>query len=108
MNVGDKQQGGPANKAMWSYERFPPQAEAWYSLEDALTALISDLQPRLGRIRQLQEKFEVILWCGHFSSSFDGGPKFSPGTLRLLGDFGVALYLDTYFCDERDEIQDLE
>jgi hypothetical protein len=39
------------------------------------------------------------LWCGHFSSSFGGGPTLSPQILRVLADFGVELILDTYVSD---------
>lgn len=96
IHLGQKQQGGPAKKAVWSFEQVSPTGGQWHSLEDALLTLVSDLRQRHEEIRALQAKFDVCLWCGHFTSSFDGGPRFSSNLLRVLGDFGVDLFLDTY------------
>ena len=38
----------------------------------------------------------VSIWCGHFSSSFDGGPRLSEKILKALGDLGLPLWIDTY------------
>jgi hypothetical protein len=45
----------------------------------------------------------VILWCGHFQSSFDGGPTLSPELLKQLGEFEVELFIDNYFSEERSD-----
>ena len=67
VQLGESQQGGPAKKAMWSFERVPPSGGLWHSLEDALTTLVSELRQRHEEIRTLQAKFDVYLWCGHFT-----------------------------------------
>jgi hypothetical protein len=51
-------------------------------------------------LREYQQRFDVCLFCGHFTSNFDGGPTFSPSLLEELGDFGVELFLDTYHSAE--------
>jgi len=85
-------------ESMWEYAI---QREGlWLSLEEGLKALLSVLQPCVEPLRHYQETFQVTLWCGHFTSSFDGGPTFSPPLLKRLGDFGVELYIDTYFSKE--------
>jgi hypothetical protein len=85
---------------MWEYAVLTENGPAWSSLEEGLKALLSVFQPRVEALRHLQKTFQVILWCGHFSSSFDGGPTLSPPLLKQLADFGVELYLDTYLSEE--------
>lgn len=92
--------GRLTRKSMWGFETDPPIEGHWPSLEDALTALLQVFEGEVEVIRRLQEQFKVILWCAHFSSSFDGGPTFSALLLKRLGDFGVELYLDTYHSEE--------
>lgn len=41
-------------------------------------------------------KFDLVWWCGHFQSSFDGGPMISPSLLTRLGEFGVLLFIDQF------------
>ncbi|MCU1333854.1 MAG: hypothetical protein JWM08_2846 [Candidatus Angelobacter sp.] len=84
--------------SMWEYATQPETL--WPSLEDGLKALLSTFQTRIEALRHYQKDFQVILWCGHFSSSFDGGPTLSSAILKQLGDFGVELYIDTYASEE--------
>lgn len=95
--VGEPQHRGPAKKSVWSFEVFPRAGGEWESLEDALASLMTAFTGRGSVVRQLQKEFEVYFWCGHFSSSFDGGPTLSPDLLRRLGEFGVELRIDNYF-----------
>jgi len=88
---------------MWGFEVLPAGRDDWSSLEDGLTALLRALGPVRDRLRTYLASHEVWLWCGHFTSSFDGGPVLSPNTLRLLGDFGIQLVLDTY-CERTEEL----
>ena len=89
------------DEAMWEYEAQPTNGERdWRSLEHGLQALLSIFDSRQRFIREYQQKFNVCLFCGHFSSSFDGGPTFSPSLLERLGDFGVELFLNTLQSDE--------
>jgi hypothetical protein len=89
--------------SMWEYEVRPGEGKvAWDSLEDGLQTVLLAFVSRERELRNYQQRYKVFLWCGHFSSSFDGGPTFSPRILKSLTDFGVELILDTYFSDEAD------
>lgn len=81
---------------MWAYEIIPSQQEAWQSLSDGLMTLLESMRPLYSQIHSYLPANSVYLWCGHFTSSFDGGPALSPTLLRALSDFGVELVLDTY------------
>jgi hypothetical protein len=80
---------------MWEYEVVPDSGQ-WVSLEDGLVTLVSQLRPLKRRIREAAGDARILIWCGHYSSSFDGGPIFSPSLLKMLADFGVEIVLDTY------------
>ena len=84
-------------ESMWEYEVRPVGGEVWVSLEDGLRTVISVLDSRKSELRNYQQRCRVYLWCGHFSSSFDGGPTLSPQILKAPAEFGVELILDTYF-----------
>jgi len=85
---------------MWEYEAKPGGEEReWHSLEKGLQALLSMFASRQATLREYQQRFKVSLFCGHFTSSFNGGPTLSPSLLEELGDFGIELFLDTY-CSE--------
>lgn len=90
-------------ESMWGYEVHP--GKEWESLEEALESILEVLMPLKDKIMKYSTKFDVNLWCGHFTSSFDGGPTFSPAILIKLGELGVELYLDTYCHSEKGEIK---
>ena len=91
------------DEPMWEYDVRPGEGKAvWYSLGDGLQKVLSAFVSRERELRNYQQRYRVFLWCGHFSSSFDGGPTLSPQVLKALADFGVELILDTYFSDEPD------
>jgi len=96
--AGQARPGGKSawDESMWEYEVCPEGKAAWPSLEEGLGTLLSSFQSLHETLEHYQREFHVFLWCGHFSSSFDGGPTFSSTLLRQLGGFGVELYLDTY------------
>ena len=82
---------------MWEYEAKAGNEEReWLSLEQGLQSLLSIFASRQVILREYQQRFKVSLFCGHFTSSFNGGPTLSPSLLEELGDFGVELFLDTY------------
>jgi hypothetical protein len=85
---------------MWEFSALPKISILWSSLDEGLLALLAAFQHRRDAIRHYQKTFQVTLWCGHFSSSFDGGPNLSVPLLKQLGNFGVELYIDTYFSAE--------
>lgn len=91
------------DESMWEYEVRPGEGKpVWDSLEDGLQTVISAFASCGGELRNIQQRYKVFLWCGHFSSSFCGGPTFSPQILKTLADFGVELILDTYSSYEPD------
>jgi hypothetical protein len=81
---------------LWEFEVFPPNGSRWDSLELGLASLLKILIPHKQTLQEYPHGHEVFIWCGHFTSSFDGGPFFSAQMLKTLGDFGVSLWLDTY------------
>jgi hypothetical protein len=91
-------------EALWSYNGFPASAgsKPWKSLEEGLTFVLEKLWPLRQKIDAYKGKFKLILWCGHFQSAADCGPTLSPGILKTLGDFGVELFIDNYFCEDLD------
>ncbi|MDC8015840.1 DUF4279 domain-containing protein [Tahibacter soli] len=87
----------------WSYcGNSIPNAEPgeWDSLEDGLLSVMRELHPIRSQLAAYLDRYSVIWWCGHFQTSFDGGPTFSAELLKQLGDFGVPLFIDTYFSSE--------
>jgi uncharacterized protein DUF4279 len=86
------------DKALWELEVFPTGRSDWDSLEAGLAALLNIFVPKTKTLHEYNKKHDVFIWCGHFSSSFDGGPHLSAEILRALGDFGVPLWLDTCFA----------
>jgi hypothetical protein len=93
-------------KALWAYDGSvvdSAQCKEWDSLEDGLVSVLGDLALVRDRIMTDYGQFDMCWWCGHFQSSFDGGPKFSVSLLEELAKFGVPLYLDNYFFEDEDE-----
>ena len=88
------------DQALWGYNGFPADApKSWTSLEDGLTFLLDRLEPLRSEIDKYRQKHDAVWWCGHFQSSFDGGPTLSVKLMRRLADFGVELYIDNYFVE---------
>ncbi len=101
--VGEHRGAGKVwDKALWGYNGFPsPPHNSWVSLEDGLNFVLSRLEPFRGQLDCYKQDHDVIWWCGHFQSSFDGGPTLSAGLMRRLADFGVDLYIDNYLADSQ-------
>jgi hypothetical protein len=88
-------------ESMWEYEARPGEDKIfWNSLEDGLRQVVAVFVSRKSGLRKYQRRFKVFLWCGHFSSSFDGGPTLSPTMLKALSGLGVQLILETHFSGE--------
>jgi len=83
-------------KNMWAFDVLPRSGHDWPQLEDGLTVLVEKFNPVRAKIHSFADSNEVYIWCGHFTSSFDGGPTLSPVVLSALANFGVQLMLDTY------------
>jgi hypothetical protein len=99
--VGERRGEGKVwNEALWGYSGFPSStAKLWSSLEEGLNFILDKLEPFRFQIENYKKKYDVVWWCGHFQSSFDGGPTLSATLLRRLADFGVDLYIDNYFAE---------
>jgi hypothetical protein len=94
---------GQKSKGVWGYSGSAAtgsEQPEWASLEEGISALIEELAPHLPLINRLMECNEVVWWCGHFQSCFDGGPRFSVPFLQRLASFGVPLCIDNYFSEE--------
>ncbi|HWF13356.1 MAG TPA: DUF4279 domain-containing protein [Candidatus Acidoferrales bacterium] len=88
-------------ESMWEYEARPSESKfEWNTLEAGLQAVVLTFASREKQLRIYKQRFKVILWCGHFSSSFGGGPTLSPQILISLADLGVELKLEAYISDE--------
>jgi hypothetical protein len=90
-------------ESLWSYDGGTASAEAvreWTSLEDGVRYVLERLLPKRDLIQEYAKSHDAVLWCGHFQSSFDGGPTLSASLLRLLADFGVPLFIDNYFRED--------
>jgi hypothetical protein len=72
----------------------------WESLEDGLAYVLGRIQGIRPHLETYRSTFDMFWWCGHFQSSFDGGPTLSPALLRELADFGIPLFIDNYFSED--------
>jgi hypothetical protein len=67
------------DESMWEYEVRPNRNRKrdWSSLElePGLTKIASAFRSRKRLLRNYQRRFKVCIFCGHFSSSFNGGPN---------------------------------
>jgi hypothetical protein len=99
--VGERRGEGKVwDQALWGYNGFSADtSKSWASLEDGLTFLLDRLEPVRSEIEKYIQKYDAVWWCGHLQSSFDGGPTLSAKLMRRLADFGVELYIDSYFAN---------
>ena len=99
--VGEHRGAGKVwDQALWGYNGFAADnPKSWTSLEDGLVFVLDRLEPLRNEIDKYKQKYDAVWWCGHFQSSFDGGPMLSAKLMRRLADFGVELYIDNHFVD---------
>lgn len=57
----------------------------------------------MGAAAPLPLEFDAVWWCGHFQSSFDGGPELPAELLTEIGSYGIPLYIDNYFNEPDEE-----
>ena len=100
--VGERQ-GKPStfsfSKALWVYSASA-RGVPLDSLDQGLNKIMNRLESRGHHLRRYAREFDVYWWCGHFQSSIDGGPTFSPKLLQRLAEFGVPLRMNTYFSGD--------
>ncbi len=80
----------------------------WDSLQEGLEFLFKKLQSKKAKIVELSNEFNGIWWCGHFQSSFDGGPRLTADFLAELASYKIPLYLDNYFSSDDDSEDSIE
>src|SRR5215471_19424071 len=90
---GDARSRGRTARGLWAYKPAESPLE-WESLEEALRDLLTHLWPHRHAIARYAANAELVWWCGHWQSSFDGGPTLSVDLLRRLGEFGADLFID--------------
>ena len=103
--VGEKRSKDKTwDESLWSYDGTSNDLGSmeWESLEAGLLYVLNELLPKKDLLRIYVENSEAMWWCGHFQSSFDGGPEVSPLLLRQWADFGVPLFLDNYFANDQE------
>ena len=93
--AGSRQANQTDPDCMWAFDGNGPSE--WESLEEGLAFVLSRLESSLVPLSEYAKSFDLIWWCGHFQSCFDGGPVLSAAILRRLGQFGVELFIDNYF-----------
>jgi hypothetical protein len=106
VKIGDRRSRNTFwEESMWAYNRSEEDIGIYFdSLEEGLALLIEDLWPVRNKIKNYSSKYEVIWWCGHFQSSFDGGPTLSFKLINLLCKFGAHLFIDNYFSEDLESI----
>ena len=72
----------------------------WSSLEEGLAFLLKCLNSKKTEIISIARQFDGVWWCGHFQTSFDGGPILSPELLIEIGSYGIPLSIDNYFSSK--------
>jgi hypothetical protein len=86
-------------RPFWAYDgqgEHGFQSE-WYSLEDGVNFLLGRLMHLRETVVELSQTFEGIWWCGHFQSSFDGGPTLPSNLLAEIASYGLPIFIDNYF-----------
>lgn len=90
--------GGRLMKPLWGFngsgeDGFQSQ---WASLDHGLKFLLKRLMPLRETIIDISKATNAVWWCGHFQTSFDGGPTLSPEVLFELAKYQIPLFLDNY------------
>jgi Domain of unknown function (DUF4279) len=89
---------GRIDPNMWAYNGSEEREISWKSLEEGLEFVLNQLWPHRQAITGYSQKgARLVWWCGHFYSTFGGGPSLSPALLKRLGEFGVEIFIDNYY-----------
>ncbi len=99
--------GAPASKTrthprgLWAFDGGASAYE-FTSLEDAFVFVLDRLGPLEQLIPKYLTMYDVMWWCGHFQSAFDGGPILSSRLLQTLGALGAEVFIDNYFSTSQE------
>jgi hypothetical protein len=99
--AGSQFAGRNQEESMWAFDGESPYRGE--SLEDGLALLLNRVEPVQELVAKYMADHYVVWWCGHFQSSFDGGPVLSGELLRRVGEFGATLFIDNYFSTDESE-----
>lgn len=85
----------------WGYDGHDVEGYQyeWPTLEEGLSFVLKRIRPLRAMIIELSHRYHAFWWCGHFQSSFCGGPTLSPKLLAELASYGIELDIDTYYND---------
>ena len=97
----DKALSPKKDESLWAYTGTEEVVSYYESLDDGLQGLLGKVWPIKDKLEKYKLHFKVLLWCGHFQSSFDGGPYLSSATLKMLGELGIDLYIDSYHSEDK-------
>jgi hypothetical protein len=93
--AGSPRGTGKYEESMWAFNGG--EETEWGSLEEGLAFVLDRLSGCEELFARYKSEYDVVWWCGHFQSSFDGGPILSAHILERVGAFGVELFIDNYF-----------
>jgi Domain of unknown function (DUF4279) len=98
---GELRADGKIFTGMWAYSGYEESdGPYWETLEEGLAFVLDELWRRRQLIASYKSKAKLIWWCGHFQTSFDGGPTLSASLLSRLGEFGADLFIDNFFSEQ--------
>jgi|JI6StandDraft_1071083.scaffolds.fasta_scaffold509469_1 hypothetical protein len=93
---------GQANifkESLWAYAGDLDEegrSREWDSIEDGVRHIAARISHK-DSFYKIVSQNSAIWWCGHFQSSFDGGPTLSLQFIKFLAEFGVPVFIDNYF-----------
>jgi hypothetical protein len=101
---GELRADGKIRTGMWAYSGYEESdGPHWETLEEGIAFVLDKLWGHRQLIVSYKSKAKLIWWCGHFQTSFDGGPTLSASLLSRLGEFGADLFIDNFFSDQPDQ-----
>jgi len=91
---GELRADGVIFTGMWAYSGYEESdGPYWETLEEGIAFVLDKLWRHRQLIDSYKSEAELIWWCGHFQTSFDGGPTLSASSLSQLGEFGADLFM---------------
>jgi Domain of unknown function (DUF4279) len=86
----------------WGYDAQSDRDNyrGWQSLEEGFEFVCRELRSKKAEIITLSREFKGLWWCGHFQSSFDGGPTLSPSFLAEIASYGLPIFIDNHFVSD--------
>lgn len=102
LSLAESQVGARRRQPYWAYNGYGEIGfnSEWASLDEGMRFLLGCLRSRKPEIAVLALEFRAIWWCGHFQSSFDGGPTLSAELMTEIGSYGIPLSIDNYFSED--------